>query len=461
MREGKSIMPKILAVVAVTLALLSILLPLHQAMSDTTATVSVEPQNSFGLLPDDTLTINITVSNVNDLYAWAFHLYYDSSVLNGTSFVEGPFLQTGGFNTWLAGPPEYGNFTDNYNSTHGFIFISCTRIGMVPGATGSGTLATVTFKAKGYGYSILHLEETTLYDSATPFGNLIPHTDSDGHVYVGQVNVAIGEIDADSSIPQGSMSLINVTAQNRGQTPETFDVTLSYDGNPIDGTKTVVNLAGGDSEILTFAWDTTPVPVGEYNLTGTASAVYGEIDFNDNTLSIMVQVGIRDLAVIDITQRTVVGQGYTVGYNVTVQNNGQTTETADLTLYVDSHAIGNASDPLASGAQETISFRWNTTQVVYGNHNMTAYIWPLSFEANTTNNNITQTVHVGIPGDISGTTSGVYDGKVDMRDISYLVLRFNSRTGYPNWKPNADINDDGTVNMRDISIAILNFNKHE
>jgi len=31
----------------------------------------------------------------------------------------------------------------------------------------------------------------------------------------------------------------------------------------------------------------------------------------------------------------------------------------------------------------------------------------------------------------------------------------------PNWKPNADVNNDGVCNMRDIQIAILNFNKHE
>ena len=48
-----------------------------------------------------------------------------------------------------------------------------------------------------------------------------------------------------------------------------------------------------------------------------------------------------------------------------------------------------------------------------------------------------------------------------MRDVSYLIIRFNSKPNSANWNPNADINNDGTVNMRDISIAILNFNKHE
>jgi len=71
------------------------------------------------------------------------------------------------------------------------------------------------------------------------------------------------------------------------------------------------------------------------------------------------------------------------------------------------------------------------------------------------------TIHYGLVADVSGTTLGVPDGTVNMRDISYMIMLFNTRPSSPNWNPNADINNDGTVNMRDISIAILNFNKHE
>jgi hypothetical protein len=69
-------------------------------------------------------------------------------------------------------------------------------------------------------------------------------------------------------------------------------------------------------------------------------------------------------------------------------------------------------------------------------------------------------IRVSVPGDVSGPVMGVPDGVVNMRDINYMILLFNSRPGSPNWNPNADVNSDGTVNMRDIQIAILNFNKH-
>jgi hypothetical protein len=101
--------------------------------------------------------------------------------------------------------------------------------------------------------------------------------------------------------------------------------------------------------------------------------------------------------------------------------------------------------------------------LAYGNYTIEAAVEPVLGETNTANNNCTcdMPVHVGVPGDISGPIQGVYDGICNMKDIQYLILYFNTNPTSPNWKPNADVNNDGTVNMRDIQIAILNFNKHE
>jgi hypothetical protein len=118
---------------------------------------------------------------------------------------------------------------------------------------------------------------------------------------------------------------------------------------------------------------------------------------------------------------------------------------------------------LAAGDSAALMFEWNTTGVAYGNYTMTAVADPVANETNTADNNCSCniTIHVGVPGDISGPTQGGYDGRVDMRDVSYLIIRFNSKPNSANWNPNADINNDATVNMRDVQIAILNFNKHE
>jgi outer membrane protein assembly factor BamB len=156
--------------------------------------------------------------------------------------------------------------------------------------------------------------------------------------------------------------------------------------------------------------------------------------------------------------KSTVGQGYSSQINATADCHGDSEETFNMTIYANGTAIETKEATLMNGSSTITTFAWNTTGFAYGNYTISAYVWPVPYE---TTDNYTQTVHVGVAGDVSSATSGVYDGKVDMRDISYLVLRFNSKPGSTSWNPNVDVNDDGVVNMRDISIAILNFNKHE
>ena len=161
--------------------------------------------------------------------------------------------------------------------------------------------------------------------------------------------------------------------------------------------------------------------------------------------------------------KTVVGQSYSQNITGTVLDLGDYPEAFNVTVYANATTIGSENITLSAGNSMSVAFTWNATGFAYGNYTISSVADIVPNEADTTDNDYTSNVvvHVGVPGDISGPVQGVYDGKVDMRDISYLVLRFNSKPGSTNWNPNADINNDATVNMRDISIAILNFNKHE
>jgi hypothetical protein len=119
---------------------------------------------------------------------------------------------------------------------------------------------------------------------------------------------------------------------------------------------------------------------------------------------------------------------------------------------------------LAAGDSESQMFEWNTTtSLAYGNYTLKGCADVVAGETNTANNNYTCPipVHVGVPGDVSGTTPGVYDGITNMKDIAYLVSLFNTRPSSPNWQPNADVNNDGVVNMKDIAIAVAYFNQRE
>jgi hypothetical protein len=56
---------------------------------------------------------------------------------------------------------------------------------------------------------------------------------------------------------------------------------------------------------------------------------------------------------------------------------------------------------------------------------------------------------LGPVGDVNG------DGKVDMKDISYVARRFMCLPGEGLWDPGADLNGDGRINMTDIGIAVV------
>jgi hypothetical protein len=126
----------------------------------------------------DVFTANVCISDVFNLYAYEFKLYYNSAVLNGTSAVPGPFLEESGETTffWTV------NFTDHYNSTHGIVWIDSTLTGNVLGVDGNGVLTTIKFNATAAGNSVpLYLTDVKLSD---PEANIIPYVSSDGTVTV-------------------------------------------------------------------------------------------------------------------------------------------------------------------------------------------------------------------------------------------------------------------------------------
>jgi hypothetical protein len=109
---------------------------------------------------------------------------------------------------------------------------------------------------------------------------------SDGTFVVELVHdVAITDLTVSpASIPSGGLVSINVTIFNKGSAAESFSVSVSYDDTVIE-TKEVSALAPGDSEVLTFAWETRDVAPGDYLLTATASIITGEMNTEDNIFS--------------------------------------------------------------------------------------------------------------------------------------------------------------------------------
>jgi hypothetical protein len=223
------------------------------------------------------------------------------------------------------------------------------------------------------------------------------------------------------------------------------------------------------NETYNSGWRTYTEP---FKIQGLGDGVY-RIDFNstDNaenmepTNTANVTLMNHNIATTNTTvSKAVVGQGFSLHMNITIQNQGSSTENIAVTFYANTTAIGTLTDiVLTGGNSTTINFIWNTTGFAYGNCTISAFAEPVLNETYVADNNLTciAPVHVGVPGDVSSSMAGVYDMKCDMKDIAYLVILFNTKPPSSNWNPNADVDNNGVVNMIDIAIAILNFNKHE
>jgi hypothetical protein len=94
---------------------------------------------------------------------------------------------------------------------------------------------------------------------------------------------ADAQVASATEIMPGDLVDIDVTVTNNGDYTETFDLTCAADGITI-GTVRVIDLAPGESRVVTFTWDTTAVPMNGYAITAWAdsSAEIVEVDEANN-----------------------------------------------------------------------------------------------------------------------------------------------------------------------------------
>jgi hypothetical protein len=117
--------------------------------------------------------VDVNIAGVTDLYDFQLDLTFNPAVLEATGVTEGSFLSGGGATFFLSG------FIDN---TAGSVtFNADTLLGLVPGASGNGTLLEFDFTALEAGTSALDLANVILQDSN---GNEIPSSLSGSSVNV-------------------------------------------------------------------------------------------------------------------------------------------------------------------------------------------------------------------------------------------------------------------------------------
>jgi hypothetical protein len=413
------------------------------AYAASSTTISVSPSTITASVGQN-FTVNVTVSNVYDLYGWQFRLNWTAGLIEVVKVTEGPFLRLGG-STY---------FYWDVNATAGRMVADCTLLGNVPGVSGSGTLATITFNVKGVGQSPLTLWDVVLLNS---FEQSILCQVVSGYGYFKAAHdVAVTAVNVSPlTVVPGDIVYINVTVQNKGAYTEIFNVTV-YANSAVVGVQTI-SLDATVSAMLHFSWNTSGMGKGDYTISASASAVPGEVNTADNSFVAAEPVTIltpgHDVAVVGVfPSKTVVCEGYPMNITVKAKNYGTYNEVFNVTVYANKTAIWTREISLTSGASAFLTFTWNTVGFVKGNYTMLAYAWPVQGEIDITDNKLADGwVIVAMTGDINA------DGIVDIFDCVKIALAFSATPHDPNWDPNADIDNSYLTDIFDLVIVAIHF----
>jgi hypothetical protein len=111
----------------------------------------VEPIKAPTILGDFTMVLNVT--NVSDLYAWQAAIMFNQGQITVIEAKVGSFL-----------PAQYPMFLNSTDTAPGLLLLYGGLKDMVPGETGSGTLATIVF-----GYYVNHYELPYIVDQQAGF----------------------------------------------------------------------------------------------------------------------------------------------------------------------------------------------------------------------------------------------------------------------------------------------------
>jgi hypothetical protein len=227
------------------------------------------------LVPPKTFAINITVAEVEDLYYYEFKLGYDANVIVCIN------LQ---INNVLGEINYVSQFSIDNIAGIAWVKVDYYEPAVPISTMSPVALVTITFRIRNLGVSILDLYDTALNDSrGAPMNPEV----YDGIFTPLTRDVAIIDITptVNTAYP-GGLIKINLTALNKGDITETFDVTVYYEPTNLIGTLTFTNLAPSEQATLTITWNTNGVASNHtYIIWAEALPLPYEKNLTDNTLT--------------------------------------------------------------------------------------------------------------------------------------------------------------------------------
>ncbi len=142
--------------------------------SPTAASISLAP-NPLTLAVNDSGSVDVQISNAQNLGAFEFIITFDPAIVNVTGVTLGPLLSSNTFTTTLLGPLT--------NNNAGSVRFAAYTLGTGAGPNGSGVLASVQLQAMQAGTSGLNFTKVRITDRSAVVDNAAAATN--GSVIVG------------------------------------------------------------------------------------------------------------------------------------------------------------------------------------------------------------------------------------------------------------------------------------
>lgn len=397
--------------IIILVSLVSTVALTNTAMASSTTMIYMDPHVSTAA-PGEQFDVQIKIANVKWLYAWEFHLKWNSILLEAISVTEGPFLQ---------GSPITREtfFQPKINNTSGEIDAACTLQGVLPlnAPSGNGTLAVITFSVKGEGGSSLDLHGTKLVKFLDNEPIIIPHTvddpstveEGDGDGYFTHPLPKLGLDPSsilDPNLGPGSTFNININI-SKVVGLYAWQFFLKWDPNLLDATSVtegpflsqegaqqteffndIDQVAGSAYVNCTLVGK--PVPTASGN--GTLAVIGFLVESRGSTVLDLDEIKLIDIdealiphgledgyfinAVHDVAVTLVeaspneVRPGDSVSISVVLKNEGNVAETdIDVTVTYDTAFIGTLGvASLDAGQETTLTFTWDTSDVDEGEY---------------------------------------------------------------------------------------------
>jgi len=232
--------------------------------------ISFQP-NLHETFRGENFSLNVTISNITDLYLWVVTVEWSPTVLDFQHYAEGPFLKQGGQTAVMDSGVSPGKVSE----------LACTLLEDVAGVNGSGTLVTLSYEALTVGTTAVKLTFSDLLNSA---GKSISHEKGEATVEVlpSVHDVAISNLTlSETTVSPDETVTIYVTAKNLGDYPETFSITVSYTRlvDPLIGNQTLT-LQPNQSQTVEFTWN--PTATGIYEIKAYTSEIPNDANPENN-----------------------------------------------------------------------------------------------------------------------------------------------------------------------------------